>query len=50
MDHANVLKPEREDNELAVRLSNFFKKEVLLFPEVGRGSLQDYVLRNGMLS
>jgi hypothetical protein len=36
--------------ELAIRLSNFFKKEVLLFPEATKGNFQDYILKNGLLS
>lgn len=50
LDHENIVRPMTPEQDIAAKLANTLKTEVLIFPEASRGSFFQYLQTNGSLS
>ena len=50
LDHENIIRPMTPEQDVAAKLANTLKTELLLFPEASRGSFFQYLQTNGSLS
>lgn len=49
-DHENIVRPMTPQQDIAAKLANTLKTEVLVFPEASRGNFFQYLQTNGSLS